>query len=121
MPPFLEHLARIATWFCVALLVLLSLLPAAEMVRTGFNGDLEHFIAYAGTGAVAVVGYRRVPAWRLAAALVVLAGLLEFGQIFSPGRHATPIDWAASSLGAAAGVTLTRAAVRRLPRWRRAA
>jgi VanZ family protein len=121
MPPFLERLARIATWFCVALLVLLSLLPAAEMVRTGYNGDLEHFVAYAGTGAAAALGYRRVPAWRLAVAFVVLAGLLELGQNFSPGRHPAAIDWAASSLGAAAGVTIARVAVSRLPRWRRAA
>src|SRR5690348_18033105 len=80
MSPFFEHLARIATWFCVALLTLLSLLPAAEMVRTGYNGDLEHFVAYAGTGAMAAIGFRRVHAWRLAVALVIVAGLLELGQ-----------------------------------------
>ncbi len=114
----LERLLKIAAWFCVALIALLSLLPAQEMVRTGLGGQLEHFIAYAGTGAIAALAYRRVPAWRLAVALAAYAGLLEIAQNFSPGRSPALIDATASALGAAAGLTLARAAARGIMRRR---
>jgi hypothetical protein len=42
---------RVLTWCCVILLAVLSLLPAQQMVRTGFPGRLEHFVAYAGSAA----------------------------------------------------------------------
>ncbi len=45
------------TWCCVALLAFLSLLPAQDMARTGFPGEVEHFAAYAGSAAIAVAGY----------------------------------------------------------------
>jgi hypothetical protein len=48
---------RFLTWVCVALLAILSLLPAQDMVRTGLPGELEHFAAYAGSGAIAMAGY----------------------------------------------------------------
>jgi hypothetical protein len=48
---------RFLTWVCVGLLSLLSLLPGQDMVRTGFPGPLEHFAAYAGSGAIAMAGY----------------------------------------------------------------
>ena len=58
------------------------------MVRTGFPGVLEHFAAYAGSGAVAMAGYglkRR--AVRVIGYLWLYAGALEYLQNFSPGRH----------------------------------
>jgi len=48
---------RVLTWCCVILLAVLSLLPAQQMVRTGLPGRLEHFVAYAGSAAVAMAGY----------------------------------------------------------------
>jgi len=45
---------RFLTWCCVVVLAFLSLLPAEDMVRTGFPGELEHFAAYAGSGAIAI-------------------------------------------------------------------
>ena len=48
---------RCLTWCCVAILAFLSLLPAQDMMRTGFPGPLEHFAAYAGSGAIAMAGY----------------------------------------------------------------
>jgi len=47
---------RLLTWCCVILLAVLSLLPAQEMVRTGFPGQFEHFIADAGSAAIAMAG-----------------------------------------------------------------
>ena len=78
---------RFLTWCCVILLAVLSLLPAQEMVRTGLPGRLEHFVAYAGSGAVAMAGYgasRR--GVQIIGGLWVYAGILEYLQHFSPGR-----------------------------------
>jgi VanZ family protein len=97
-------LFRILTWCCVTLLALLSLLPAQEMVRTGFPGGLEHFVAYAGSAAIAMAGYgtsRGVA--RITTCFWVYAGLLEYLQHFSPGRHPSIGDFAMSALGALCG------------------
>jgi len=48
---------RVVTWCCVLGLAVLSLLPAQDMVRTGFPGRVEHFIPYAGSAAIAIAGY----------------------------------------------------------------
>ena len=97
-------LFRILTWGCLALLALLSLLPAQEMVRTGFPGELEHFVAYAGSAAIAMAGYgmRRGVA-RIIGCFWLYAGLLEYLQHFSPGRHPSIRDFAMSALGALCG------------------
>ena len=54
---FLVNALRSLTWCCVVLLGVLSLLPAEDMVRTGAPSQLEHFLAYAATGAVAMAAY----------------------------------------------------------------
>jgi VanZ family protein len=97
-------LFRVLTWCCVALLALLSLLPAEEMVRTEFPGKLEHFVAYAGSAAIAMAGYgtsRGVA--RIITCFWIYAGLLEYLQHFSPGRHPAIEDFAVSALGASCG------------------
>jgi len=101
---FVHTSLRVLTWFCVALLAVLSLLPAQDMVRTGLPGWVEHFVAYAGSAAVAMAGYG---ASRGTATVIggywVYAGILEYLQHFSPGRHAAIGDFAASALGALCG------------------
>jgi hypothetical protein len=50
---------RLLTWVCVVLLAVVSLTPfeAIEAVRTDLPGQVEHIIAYAGSGAIAMAGY----------------------------------------------------------------
>ena len=95
---------RVLTWCCVLGLGVLSLLPAQEMVRTGLPGRVEHIIAYAGSAAIAMAGYG---ASRGVAQIIggfwVYAGILEYLQHFSPGRHPAIEDFAASALGALCG------------------
>jgi len=71
------------------------------MVRTGAPGVLEHIAAYLITGIIVAVGYgpRPVGYLLLAVLLTTYAGLLEIGQVWVPGRHAGPLDFAASALG----------------------
>jgi VanZ family protein len=95
---------RVLTWFCVLLLAVLSLLPAQDMVRTGLPGRVEHVVAYAGSAAIAMAGYG---ASRGAAQIIgsfwVYAGILEYLQHLSPGRHPAIGDFTASALGALCG------------------
>jgi VanZ family protein len=95
---------RVLTWCCVILLAVLSLLPAQEMVRTGLPGQLEHFVTYAGSAAVSMAGYgasRGVV--QIIGGFWLYAGILEYPQHFSPGRHPAIEDFAASALGALCG------------------
>ncbi len=95
---------RVAAWGCVALLAVLSLLPAEEMVRTGIGGRIEHAVAYAGTTLLARLGYPARGPGRIAAALVAYAAALELLQDLSPGRRSAIGDWLASSGGVLLGI-----------------
>ncbi len=108
-------LFRVLTWCCVVGLAVLSLLPAREMVRTGFPGPVEHFAAYAGSGAIAIAGYfpSRGVGW-IIGCFWLYAGVLEYLQHYSPGRHPAVEDFAASALGALCG-GLAVALARRRP------
>src|SRR5215831_4260922 len=94
-------LLRVLTWCCVVVLAVLSLLPARDMVRTGLPGRLEHFVAYAGSAAIAMAGYcANRGAVQIIGGFLAYAGILEYLQHFSPGRHPSVGDFAASAFGA---------------------
>jgi VanZ family protein len=95
---------RPLTWCCVILLAVFSLLPAQEMVRTDLPGQFEHFIAYAGSAAIAMAGYGLSRGgMRIIGGFWAYAGILEYLQHFSPGRHPSFEDFATSALGALCG------------------
>jgi VanZ family protein len=95
---------RALTWCCVVILAVLSLLPGEVMVRTSLPGKVEHFIAYAGSAAIAMVGYGWIRGGTgIVGCLWVYAAILEYLQNFSPGRHAGVMDVATSALGALCG------------------
>ncbi len=108
---------RTATWVCVALLAILSLLPGEDMVRTGMSGHIEHFVAYAGTAIIATTAYGP-GGLRTVGLLWAYAGLLEWLQHYSPGRHPAVTDFLSSSLGVLCGavaVIVFHHAVRHFP------
>jgi VanZ family protein len=88
------------------------------MVRTGIPGQLEHFLAYAGSASIAIAGYARRGAVRVIGLFWIYAGLLEYLQHFSPGRHPSIADFAASAFGAFSGGLAGALLVRRL--WKTA-
>jgi VanZ family protein len=104
-------------WLCVGLLVWLSWIPAELEVRTGMAGQIEHAMAYCGAGIILAFAYQEPRRWRIAAGLVVLAGMLEIGQLWVPGRTSQFIDFAASSVAAVVGVLVGRAALGSLVSW----
>jgi VanZ family protein len=100
----LDTSLRVLTWCCVILLAVLSLLPDQQMVRTGLPGRLEHFAAYAGSAAIAMAGYGATRGgMQIIGGFWVYAAILEYLQHFSPGRHPSMSDFAASAHGALCG------------------
>jgi VanZ family protein len=84
-------------------------------VRTGIPGELEHFVAYAGSTTIAIAGYGRRPGTvRVIGLFWIYAGILEYLQQFSPGRHPSIADFAASALGAFFGGVAVSLVLRRL-------
>ncbi|TGD96290.1 hypothetical protein [Methylobacterium nonmethylotrophicum] len=110
----LRSIARWAGLACLPALVWLSWIPKAWEVRTGAVGQLEHLVAYAGTAGLLALGCPRVPAWRIGLGLAILAGILEIGQVWVPGRTAQVIDVAASAGGAFLGLAARTLAGSRL-------
>ena len=95
---------RVLTWCCVILLAILSLLPDQQIMRTGLPGRVEHFVAYAGSAAIAMAGYGATRGgMQIIGGIWVYAAILEYLQHFSPGRHPAIGDFAASALGASCG------------------
>ena len=95
---------RVLTWCCVILLAILSLLPDQQMMRTTLPGRVEHFVAYAGSAAIAMAGYGATRGgMQIIGGFWVYAAILEYLQRFSPGRHPAIDDFAASAVGALCG------------------
>jgi len=95
---------RVLTWCSIILLAVLSLLPAQKMMRSGLPGRLEHFVAYAGSATVAMAGYGASRGGvQIIGGFWVYAGILEYLQHFSAGRHPSIADFAASAVGALCG------------------
>jgi VanZ family protein len=112
---FITTSLRALTWCCVMILAVLSLLPTRAMVRTGFPGVPEHFVAYAGSAAIAMAGYGASRgSLQIIGGFWVYAGVLEYLQHFSPGRNPTIDDFVASALGALCGGLAVALVLRRL-------
>ncbi|MBS9476171.1 hypothetical protein [Ancylobacter radicis] len=105
LPRWIETLARLSALACLIALPLLSLLPADVVERTSAGKNLEHAIAYAGTGLLLTLGIAS-PRHRLIATLllIALAGALETAQGFTPTRNAELAQFAAGAVGAALGL-----------------
>jgi hypothetical protein len=79
------------------------------MVRTGIPGQLEYSIAYAGSATITVAGYGRRGIVRIISLFWIYAGALEYLPHFSPGRHPSIANFAASAFsGGLAAVFLVR-------------
>jgi hypothetical protein len=73
------------TW-CMILLTVLRSYPH-KAVRTGLPGQFEHFVAYAGSAAVAMAGYGMSQgSMQVIDGFWVYAGMSEYLHHFSPGR-----------------------------------
>jgi leader peptidase (prepilin peptidase) / N-methyltransferase len=91
------RLTRFAGYAGVLAIVVLSLVPGQWRPSIGLAKAFEHAIAYSIVAAVlALAGGARRPQILL---LVALAGALEIGQAWVPGRDSNPTDFIGSSAG----------------------
>ena len=89
----------------VAVVAVLSLLPAHDLPKVGVSDKLEHAGAYF---VLAILGGLGLRARRSLAYLFILlcamGGVIELLQAFSPGRSPDVFDALANATGAGAGV-----------------
>ena len=109
----LKTASRILAWSCILAVAFLSLIPAEQMLRTGFNGRAEHVLAYAATGFVTGLAFAERGILRIILTLLAYAGGLEYLQRFSPGRISSIEDFMFSGTGVLVGV----GALALLARW----
>jgi VanZ family protein len=69
----------------IGLLVISSMIGAAVQPRTGLGWQMEHFLGYFAVTSIVCLAWPRP--FVIAAALVVVAGLLEGLQALTPDRH----------------------------------
>ena len=103
---------------CIIALAVLAWLPAKDLTRTMLGGHAEHFIAYLGTAIILGLTFRKSPSLAVqCVVLIVYAAVLEAGQLYSPGRHASFQDLAFSSAGAVIGGLILWKARPRVVSW----
>jgi VanZ family protein len=111
--PRIRLAIRIAAWACVVAIAILSLTPGDKMVRTSLSGHAEHALAYAGCGWLCLLTCRiRRHQAAIIGLLVGYAGVLEWLQLWVPGRHSGLDDFAFSSIGVAVGAVAAFVTVR---------
>src|SRR5262245_25675528 len=116
----LSILLRCASIGCVIALASLAWLPPTIITRTILGGHAEHFIAYLGTSILMGLAFQRGPRVTVQCVLlIVYAAVLEAGQLYSPGRHASIQDFAFSATGVVVGGLLLSIARPRVLSWLR--
>lgn len=112
-----HRMTRMLAWACVLVILTLSLAPGDARPHTLLPGKLEHFIAYAGTGLLFSIAYRRRKTRALIwGALVIASLVLEAVQSFIPGRSPSLLDALASSMGLTVGLACGATLARLWPR-----
>lgn len=103
----------LAILFCLVIAVL-SLLPGEERPHTGFSGNIEHVMAYAGTVGVTAYAFLTPGIAVLTLGFSAASAVFEICQMFIPGRTSGLDNWFASTLGALVGATAARHLLRPL-------
>jgi VanZ family protein len=93
----LQRVVRITAWSLAATIVVLSLVPSELRPETGVRHNLEHFFAFAATGAAFGLGYEARSGVR-EIRLIIFAGTVEIAQLFVSGRHARLSDFIVDAL-----------------------
>ena len=107
-------LARWAAIASMLAITVLSTLPGTLRPHTGYSGNVEHFIAYAGAAVLIQLGLPKLRRWREVILLSVASAIFEVLQIWIPGRGSGVDNWAASTAGAVAGMMVGLAILRLL-------
>jgi hypothetical protein len=102
---------RCAACASLVALPILSWLPAEDMVRTGILSPIqEHFLAYMASAVLLAMAVPRYRFIQVACFYALVAGVLEAGQMYSPGRNPEVVTAVASMAGAVMGEIIARLA-----------
>ena len=100
----------------VVLVVVVCLLPGGDLPSTPFNDKINHFISHC---ALAVWFAGLMPQrrwWKIFLGLLALGIAIEVAQgLMHAGRESDPLDVAANSVGAAAGLAMAWLGLARWP------
>jgi VanZ family protein len=99
----MNNIFRLLAWLLAAAVTFATVGPASERPQLSILGHLgEHSLAFVLLSIAFALAY---PRHRLPAAAITIAmtGLLEFLQLFAPGRHARWEDLAVDATAALAG------------------
>jgi hypothetical protein len=100
-------ITRVLGLSCVAVLGILSLIPGADVPRTGAPHVVEHFIAYSMTALLLGLAYRDGKArLNIALALILFAGAMEVAQFWALDRGPYLRDWLGGCIGAGVGIAV---------------
>ena len=100
---------RVCAGGSILALVVLSWLPAQDMMRTDLlSGSQEHFLAYMISGLLVAAAMPRYRFVYVACFYLLLAVVLELGQNFAPGRHPDAFTALVSMSGAVVGEIIAR-------------
>lgn len=105
-PVVVEAVKKALFFAALAVVAVLSLLPAADLPDPGISDKLSHFLVY---GALAVLGraaYLRAPWAPILIGLVLYGVLMEGLQGFVPSRTVSGLDALANALGVMSGYAL---------------
>ena len=109
---------RLFAWLLAAAATFATLGPARYRPHSNLGQDGEHALAFVLIGVAFGLAY---PHHRLltSAAAVVLTGMIELLQLWTPDRHARVEDFAVDALAALAGLAVAAAIDWALQRTRR--
>lgn len=100
----------------MAVIVVLSVVPATLRPETSLPHGLEHFAIFWATGVAFAAGYSLTPL--VVTLLIIFSGAVEFLQLFIPGRHARLSDFIVDALASVIGLTTVLLAARMRNRTR---
>jgi VanZ family protein len=110
----IEALRWLPTILVMAVIFACSATPASQLPSFGLVDTLikkgGHFLGYAALGIANLYGFGKPGAKNILLAVLVsflYACTDELHQIFTPGRHPSPIDVGIDTLGAITGAILT--------------
>jgi len=110
-------LVRSIAWLLAAAVTFATLGPPGLQPHSSLGQDGEHALAFILVGLAFGLAYQR-RRLAIAAASVVLIGVLELMQFWAPGRHARLEDFLVDALTACLGFALAAAADWSLARLR---
>jgi VanZ family protein len=100
-----RRLSRVAVWFLIAIITVLSFIPPGYRPVTPVPHNVEHLSIFLPTGLALGVGYRRRHLFQ-SLALVLYSAAVELIQLEIPGRHGRLSDFLVNAVSACFGVGL---------------